>query len=121
MILGMRTVVYHTPDLAVAKDWYTKVLGLTPYFDEPFYVGYAVGGFELGLIPNRSPGTGGQIALWGVADIQEAVERMKKLGLEPSSPIEDVGSDIKVVEYLDPFGNIFGLIANPHFKLAEVR
>jgi predicted enzyme related to lactoylglutathione lyase len=121
MFQGMRTVVYHTPDLEVGKAWYTKVLGFGPYFDQPFYVGYNVGGFELGLIPNRSPGNGGQIAYWGVADINAAVERMKGLGQEPSSPIEDVGSEIKVVEYLDPFGNTLGMIYNPHFKLPEVQ
>ena len=121
MFLGMRTVVYHTPDLESAKAWYTKVLGYGPYFDEPFYVGYNVCGFELGLIPNRLPGNGGQIAYWGVADINAAVERMKGLGHEPSSPIEDVGGEIKVVEYLDPFGNTLGMIYNPHFKLAEVQ
>jgi predicted enzyme related to lactoylglutathione lyase len=120
MIQGMRTVVYHTPDLAVAKEWYSKVLGFGPYFDEPFYVGYAVGGFELGLMPDGQPGPGGQVAFWGVADIQMAVQQMKQLGQEPSSPITDVGGGIKVVEFLDPFGNTFALIENPHFKLAEV-
>lgn len=121
MILGMRTVVYHTPDLAMAKAWYTQVLGFPPYFDETFYVGYAVNGFELGLIPSRSGGPGGQVAYWGVVDIQAAVQRMHGFGLEPSSPVEDVGGEIKVVEYRDPFGNILGLIENPHFQLSAVR
>ena len=38
--------------MAAAKRWYTKVLGLTPYFDQPFYVGFNVGGYELGLLPD---------------------------------------------------------------------
>ena len=52
MILGMRTVIYPAPDLDAAKAWYAKVLGFEPYFSEPFYVGFEVGGFELGLDPN---------------------------------------------------------------------
>lgn len=46
--LVLRTVIYHVDDLDAAKDWYTRILGLEPYFDEPFYVGYNVGGYELG-------------------------------------------------------------------------
>jgi catechol 2,3-dioxygenase-like lactoylglutathione lyase family enzyme len=48
MFLGLRTVIYPAPDLAAAKVWYAKVLGAAPYFDEPFYVWFSVGGFELG-------------------------------------------------------------------------
>ena len=52
MILGLRTAIYPVSDLAAAKAWYSQVLGHGPYFDEPFYVGFAAGGFELGLIPD---------------------------------------------------------------------
>ena len=47
MIQGLRTAIYPTPDLARGKEWYRRVLGRDPYFDEPFYVGFSVGGFEL--------------------------------------------------------------------------
>ena len=47
MILGLRTVIYPVTDLARGKAWYAGVLGAAPYFDQPFYVGFAVGGFEL--------------------------------------------------------------------------
>jgi hypothetical protein len=66
MILGLRTVAYHTPDLTAAKGWYTQVVGHGPYFDQPFYVGFNVGGFELGLVPDGTPGAGGSVAYWGV-------------------------------------------------------
>ena len=56
MLLGLRTVIYPAPDLAAAKSWYSKFLGQAPYFDQPFYVGFSVGGFELGLLPNATPG-----------------------------------------------------------------
>ena len=58
MLLGLRTAVYNAPNLPAAKAWYTAALGFGPYFDEPYYVGVEVGGFELGLIPNGAPAVG---------------------------------------------------------------
>ena len=52
MIQGLRTVIYPVNDLTKGKEWYAPVTGRAPYFDEPFYVGFSVGGFELGLIPD---------------------------------------------------------------------
>ena len=63
MLLGLRTIIYPAPDLAKAKQWYSDVLGMQPYFDEPFYVGFSVGGFELGLIPDATPGITGSQAM----------------------------------------------------------
>jgi Glyoxalase/Bleomycin resistance protein/Dioxygenase superfamily len=51
MFLGLRTVVYQAQDLGKATEWYGKVLGSQPYFDQPFYAGFNVGGYELGLVP----------------------------------------------------------------------
>jgi hypothetical protein len=80
MLLGLRTAIYPVSDLAVAKRWYEQVIGAAPYFDEPFYGGFAVGGFELGLVPGGVAGTGGPQALWGVADARAAFERLLALG-----------------------------------------
>ncbi len=123
MILGLRTVIYHTPDLAAAKAWYSKVLEREPYFDQPFYVGYSVGGCELGLLPDtdKRAGADGQQAYWGVADIRAEVERLTALGVVAAGPVADVGDGIKHVEFVDPFGNLFGIIENPHFKAEDVR
>ena len=54
-MLGLRTTIYQVPDLAAAKAWYTKAFAKAPYFDEPFYVGFNIGGFELGLLPAKKP------------------------------------------------------------------
>ena len=119
--LGLRTTIYSVSDLEQAKAWYTRVLGVAPYFDEPFYVGFTVGGFELGLDPDTSevkPGTGGVVAYWGVPDAGRAWARLMELGAEPASPVREVGGGIKVATVKDPFGNLFGLIENPHFTLA---
>jgi predicted enzyme related to lactoylglutathione lyase len=119
MFLGLRTAIYPAPDLAKAKDWYRQALGIEPYFDEPFYVGFEVGGYELGLNPDLSenpPGAAGVIAYWGVADAAAAYAHLLGTGATPGSPVADVGGGIKVATVLDPFGNVFGLIENPHFK-----
>lgn len=81
MIQGLRTVIYHVADLAQAKAWYSQVLQHEPYFDQPFYVGYSVGGFELGLVPDGKSGPGGSVAYWGVADAAAEVKRMEELGI----------------------------------------
>lgn len=120
MLLGLRTAVYAAPDLTVGKDWYTAVLGFGPYFDEPFYVGYEVGGFELGLVPYGTPGAGGTRAFWGVPDCATALERLLALGATAHESVQDVGGGIRVATVLDPFGNIFGVIENPHFDVKKM-
>jgi predicted enzyme related to lactoylglutathione lyase len=121
MINGLRTVAYPVADLAAAKDWYAKVFGAAPYFDQPFYVGFNIGGFELGLIPDGTPGTAGSTVYWGVDDIEAEVTRITALGATIHGAIQDVGERIRTVELADPFGNILGLIYNPHFDLKAVR
>jgi predicted enzyme related to lactoylglutathione lyase len=121
MLLGLRTAIYPAPDLQGAKAWYSEVLGQPPYFDQPFYVGFEVGGFELGLLPFGTPGTGGPQPLWGVADIEATHARLLALGAKALEPVNDVGDGIRVAAVLDPFGNRLGLIQNPHFDRAKVR
>jgi predicted enzyme related to lactoylglutathione lyase len=119
-ILGLRTVVYRVPDLDRAKAWYSSALGIAPYFDEPFYVGFNVGGYELGLDPDLAdgaPGPGGSAAYWGVADAEAAYARLLELGGREHRGVQDVGGGIKVATVTDPFGNLFGIIENPHFQL----
>ena len=121
MLLGLRSVIYAAPDLPSAKAWWTEVLGKEPYFDQPFYVGYSVGGFELGLIPDGTPGPGGTVAYWGVSDAAAAVKRLEDLGATIREPLKDVGDGIRVAAVADPFGNTFGVIENPHFSTERVR
>ncbi len=121
MLSGLRSAIYPAPDITAARDWYAKVLGVQPYFDEPFYVGFAVGGFELGLLQRATPSTDGPQPLWGVDDVQATYDRLIALGAKPLEPPKDVGGDIIVADVEDPFGNRLGLIFNPHFKASEVR
>ncbi|MEO6527162.1 MAG: VOC family protein [Gemmatimonadaceae bacterium] len=117
--LGLRTVIYHVPDLARAKEWYGEAFGVAPYFDEPFYVGFAVGGYELGLDPDctrAASGRGGAESYWGVADVDAAVAHFAACGARIEDPVREVGDGIRVALVADPFGNVIGLIENPHFK-----
>ena len=118
MFLGLRTAGYHVPPdrLAEAKDWYAKVVGKPPYFDEPFCVGFSVGGFELGLTPDGRVGPGGAVAYWGTADVAAEVARLEGLGATVVEAAQDVGEGIKVAVVADPFGNHVGVIENPHFN-----
>ena len=119
MLLGLRTAIYHAPDIEAGKRWYMQVLGFPPYFDEPFYVGFNVGGFELGLTPDDGKSAVG--AYWGVKDITAVHARLLELGAAPRTDIQDVGEGIRVADVLDPFGNVFGIIENPHFKPGEAK
>ena len=123
MFNGLRTVIYPVGDLARAKAWYSVLLGQEPYFDEPFYVGYTVGGFELGLDPNgvAAASAGGPVAYWGVPDIDAAFRRLRERGAGERVPIQDVGDGIRTATVTDPFGNALGIIQNPHFSVEQVR
>jgi predicted enzyme related to lactoylglutathione lyase len=121
MLLGLRTAIYPVADLARAKAWYEQVVGAGPYFDQPFYVGFSVGGFELGLLPDGTPGVAGPQALWGVADAEAEFKRLLALGATELEPVTAVGEGIKVAAVRDPFGNRLGIIENPHFNAADVR
>jgi predicted enzyme related to lactoylglutathione lyase len=119
MFQGLRTVIYRVEDLKKAKEWYSNVLGIKPYFDEPFYVGFNVGGFELGLDPDMKGISKGNnvVAYWGVQDAKAAYQRIQGLGAKKHSDPQEVGGGIIVATVADPFGNIFGIIENPHFKV----
>ena len=120
MLQGLRTVIYAVGDLPRAKQWYSETFGIQPYFDEPFYVGFNVGGYELGLDPDTKKygkAAGGSVAFWGVADIEVTMRNLTARGVKVRSPVTNVGGPIKVAEVEDPFGNVIGLIENPEFKL----
>ena len=125
MFLGLRTVKYEVADVAKAKEWYSKVLGMQPYFDEPaFYVGYNVGGYDLGLVPAAKAETkraAAGVAYWGVEDAHAAYKRLIELGATPVEDVQDVGGGMLVGEVRDPFGNVLGIIYNPLFKPGETK
>jgi len=114
-LFGLRTVIYPSPDLEAAKAWWTALIGTGPYFDEPFYVGYEVGGYELGLLPNGDPADGA-LVYWGVPDVSAAVAVAVASGAMEHVPESAVGDDIVTATVRTPQGAIVGFIYNPHFR-----
>ncbi len=119
MFLGLRTIVYPAPDLADAKEWWTSVLGIEPYFDQPFYVGFNPGGYELGLDPEAEPASG-PVTYWGVSNADAAYAELLNAGAEPRDPITEVGDGIRLGTVVDLVGNLVGVIENPVFAQEAV-
>jgi predicted enzyme related to lactoylglutathione lyase len=117
---ALATAIYPATDLAKARAWYAEAFGVQPYFDQPFYVGFDIAGYELGLMPAEppvhEPGNRGVVAYWRVDDCAAAHARMLGLGAKELAKVQDVGEGIKVSTVIDPDGNALGLIENPHFK-----
>lgn len=121
-ILGLRTTIYRVSDINAAKEWYAKVFEKQPYFDQPFYVGFEIGGYELGLQPEDKPVRNKKesvVAYWGVKDVQKEYDRFIASGGTGYEKPTEVGGDIIVGSVKDPWGNIIGLIYNPHFKVGS--
>lgn len=120
-MLGLRTVIYYVSDLTKAKEWYTEAFQTQPYFDEVFYVGFNIGGYELGLHPEETTVKEKPVSVmtyWGVENIEQEYNRLMSLGASSHQSPQNVGGEIMVAEVKDPWGNIIGLIYNPEFKLA---
>lgn len=117
---GLRTAIYRVRDIKKATAWYTSVLETEPYFNEPFYVGFNVGGYELGLQPEESTDSKGVsvITYWGVDDVAKTHKKLIALGATEFEQPAEVGGGIVVAAVKDPWGNIFGIIYNPVFKLS---
>ncbi|MBI9054318.1 MAG: VOC family protein [Bacteroidales bacterium] len=121
-MLGLRTTIYKVANLNEAKEWYSKAFGTKQYFDEPYYVGFNIGGYELGLLPEENPSTNkaeSVLSYWGVDDIEKVFARLIDLGAIAHEKPTNVGGDLMVASVKDPWGNIIGIIYNPEFKLPE--
>jgi predicted enzyme related to lactoylglutathione lyase len=119
--LGLRTTIYKVSDISAAKKWYAKIFGVEPYFDEPFYVGFNVAGYELGLQPEEKPNPakeGGVVSYWGVENVDEIFKLLISTGATSFEKPAEVGGGIIVATVKDPWNNLVGIICNPHFSLA---
>ena len=120
-ILGLRTTIYKVGDIQKATLWYTGAFKTEPYFNESFYVGFNIGGYELGLQPEENPTTDkaeSVVSYWGVEDIQEVYNDFIHLGAKENEQPYNVGGDMMTATVNDPWGNVIGLIYNPEFKLS---
>ncbi len=116
-ILGLRTAIYKVSDIKKATEWYSKAFLTEPYFNEPFYVGFNIGGYELGLQPEESTKGDNVAVFWGVENVDAEYKRFISLGAAAGEPPQNVGGEIMVATVKDPWSNMIGLIYNPEFKL----
>jgi predicted enzyme related to lactoylglutathione lyase len=116
MFLGLRTVIYPVHDLDAAMHWWSTVLGIDPYFDQPYYMGFNVDGYELALDPNGHAESGtGPVVYWGVKNVEQAADALTRAGAAIHAPITDYGSGIRTATLTAQDETLIGVIENPHF------
>jgi len=99
-------IVYPAKELASTKQIFSKFLGVEPYVDGPYYVGYKVGDMEIGLDPNAQ--NAGPVTYIDVADIKSSLQEIIALGAELQQDAKDVGGGLLVASVKDKDGNILG-------------
>ncbi len=121
--LGLRTCLYKVGDLKAATKWYSEVFQTEPYFDEPFYVGFNIGGFELGLQTqdNDTAKTANIHTMWGVEDIEAVYAMLLEKGATSLEEPTSVGGPLMVASVKDPWDNVLGIIYNPVFKIEDTE
>jgi predicted enzyme related to lactoylglutathione lyase len=123
MLRGLTTVSYFAADLGAAEKWYTELLGISPYFERPGYREFRVGDHqhELGLIDSRyapggsATGPAGAIVYWHVDDVAATLQKLLSTGAKEHEPLRDRGKGFVTASVVDPFGNILGIMYNPHY------
>jgi len=110
----IRTVIYPVKDIAQAKALYGKFLGVEPYVDEPYYVGFKVGGQDIGLDPyGHKQGMTGPVGYWQVDDIRKTLQYLLDAGAQTQQDVKDVGGGKLIATIQDGSGNIIGLMQLP--------
>ena len=123
MLRGLATVSFWAADLAVAKGWYAELLGVDPYFERPGYAEFRLGDYrhELGLIDSRYAPDGpetrpaGAVVYWHVDDVTATLEKLLSVGAKEYEAPTDRGGGFVTASVVDPFGNILGVMYNPHY------
>ncbi len=128
MLRGFATISYWADDVAAARDWYAELLGIEPYFvrpeqGPPAYVEFRVGDYqdELGIIDRRyapegtSGGPGGVVMYWHVDDVPATFDRLLSMGAREYQPITPREAGWVTASVVDPFGNVLGIVYNPHY------
>ena len=114
MTEGVKTIMYPVRDLANAKTLYGKLVGVEPCMDEAYYVGFNVGGQDIGLDPHgHSKGMTGPVTYWHVDDIEERLEALLDAGAEAHQGVRDVGGGKLLASVKDTDANDIGLIQTP--------
>lgn len=122
MLRGFATVSYFAADLEAARKWYSELLGIDAYFQMPGYIEFRVGDYqnELGIIdaiyaPPAPKEPAGEIIQWHVDDLPGSFEKLLSMGATEYQPPTDRGEGFVTAAVVDPFGNILGIMYNPHY------
>jgi predicted enzyme related to lactoylglutathione lyase len=114
MAQGIQLIVYPVKDLAAAKRLFGTFLGVDPYADAPYYVGYRMGEQEIGLDPNaHAKGITGPLGYVEVDDIRAALKHLIDAGGQTHQDVSDVGGGKLIATVRDADGNLLGLVQNP--------
>lgn len=114
MTAGLQTIIYPVKDLARAKALFGALLGVEPYADEPYYVGFKAAGQDVGLDPNgHAKGMTGPVPYWHVTDLRERLTALLAAGAELLQDAQDVGGGRLIAFVKDPDGNLVGLLQDP--------
>ena len=107
---GFKQIVYPVKDLTKAKAIYRILLGVEPYVDGAYYVGFRIGEQEIGLDPNtQKQGINGPIAYFEVNDIRKYLKTLTDTGATVQQDVRDVGKGMLIASVKDMDGNIIGL------------
>jgi predicted enzyme related to lactoylglutathione lyase len=109
MAKDIKLIVYPAKDLKVAKTLYSKFLGVEPYVDSQFYVGYKLGNLEVGLDPNGKEVVG----YTDVTDIKKSLQDLRDAGAVIHQDIKDVGGGMVIAQIKDANDNVLGLRQSP--------
>jgi predicted enzyme related to lactoylglutathione lyase len=110
---GVRTIIYPVKDIAQAKALYSALLGVEPYADEPYYVGFKVGDQDIGLDPNgHSQGMTGPVGYYHVDDLQKTLQALLAMGAQVQQEVRDVGNGRLIAMVKDADGNTIGLLSD---------
>jgi predicted enzyme related to lactoylglutathione lyase len=111
---GCTTIIYPVKDISQAKKLYSKLLGVEPIMDEPYYVDYKVGNQDIGLDPNGfKQGMTGATAYYQVSDIKKCLQTLREEGAKVLQDARDVGGGKLVALAKDVDNNMIGLIQMP--------
>ena len=110
---GMKTVIYPVKDIGQAKKLFGMLLGSEPTVDGPYYVGFKIGGQDIGLLPNgHAQGMNAPLGYFHVDDIKKTLEALVKEGAQIQQQVKDVGAGRLVASVKDADGNSIGLLQN---------
>ncbi len=105
MAENVNLLVYPTKDLEASKAFFKTFLGVEPYADTPYYVGFKAGNMEVGLDPHGDA----IIAYIDTDDIQASLKTMLDAGSTIHKDVKDVGGGLLVAQVKDANGNVLGL------------